>query len=71
MKTVAELLQPNEGAAVEFWCHGMSQQGWTGAGIRGWFRGDLFWSRDNADHYAPSEVTYWKHDGGATGAGRE
>lgn len=58
-KTMAELLQPSEGSMVEFWCHRMSEQGKAGTGIRGWFRGGLFWSHDNADHYAPGEVTYW------------
>lgn len=57
--TMAEMLQPSEGSMVEFWCHGMAQRGKAGTGIRGWFRGGLFWSHDNADHYAPSEVTHW------------
>lgn len=57
--TMAELIQPTHGSMVEFWCHGMSQQGKDGTGIRGWFRGGLFWSHDNADHYAPGEVTHW------------
>ncbi len=58
--TMAELLQPSEGSMVEFWCHLMSQRGKAGTGIRGWFRGGLFWSHDNADHYAPGEVTHWR-----------
>lgn len=58
--TMAELIQPSEGSMVEFWCHRMSRQGTAGTGIRGWFRGGVFWSADNADHYAPSEVTHWK-----------
>jgi hypothetical protein len=58
-RTMAEVLQPTEGSMVEFWCHRMSQQGQAGTGIRGWFRGGLFWSYDDADHYAPGEVTYW------------
>jgi hypothetical protein len=57
--TMAELLRPSDGSMVEFWCHGMRQQGKEGAGIRGWFRGGLFWSHDSADHYAPGEVTNW------------
>ena len=57
--TMAELIQPSDGSMVEFWCHRMSQQGKAGTGIRGWFRGGLFWSHDNADHYAPGEVTHW------------
>ena len=56
-RTMAELWQPSESSMVEFWCHRMSQQGKPG--IRGWFRGGLFWSHDNADHYAPGEVTHW------------
>ena len=59
-RTMAEVLQPAEGSMVEFWCHRMSQQGKAGTGIRGWFRGGAFWSHDNADHYAPGEVTRWK-----------
>lgn len=58
--TMAELLQPSEGSMVEFWCHRMSQQGKAGTCIRGWFRGGLFWSHDNADHYALGEVTHWR-----------
>ena len=57
--TMAELLQPSDGSMVEFWCHRMSQPGKAGTGIRGWFRGGLFWSHDSADHYAPGEVTHW------------
>ena len=49
----------SDGSMVEFWCHRMSKRGRVGTGIRGWFRGGLFWSHDNADHYAPSEVTHW------------
>ena len=59
-RTMAEVLQPTDGSMVEFWCHRMSQQGKAGTGIRGWFRGGLFWSHDDADHYAPSEVTHWR-----------
>ncbi len=58
-KTMAELIQPHNRSMVEFWCRGMSQQGKEGAGIRGWFRDGLFWSRDNADSYGPGEVTHW------------
>ena len=58
--TMAELLHPSEGSMVEFWCHRMSHQGKAGTGIRGWFRGGLFWSHDNADHYAPGEVAHWR-----------
>lgn len=58
-RTMAELLQPSDGSMVEFWCRRMSQQGKAGTGIRGWFRGGLFWSHDNADHYALGEVTHW------------
>lgn len=57
--TMAELIKPWEGSMVEFWCKRMTQQGKPGAGIRGWFRSGLFWSVDNADHYAPGEVTHW------------
>lgn len=57
--TWAELVRPSDGSLVEFWCRRMSQQGKPGAGISGWFRGGLFWSVDNADHYAPGEVTHW------------
>jgi hypothetical protein len=58
-RTIAEVWPPSEGSMVEFWCHRMSKQGHEGHGIRGWFRGGLFWSHDNADHYAPGEVTHW------------
>lgn len=58
-RTMAELLHPSEGSMVEFWCHRMSQQGKAGTGIRGWFCGGLFWSHDNADHYALGEVAHW------------
>jgi len=58
--TMAELMQPGEGACVEFWCHRMDQQDKAGTGIRGWFRGGLFWSHDSLDRYAPSEVTHWR-----------
>ena len=57
--TMAELIRPSDGSMVEFWCHRMSRQGKEGTGIRGWFRDGLFWSRDNADHYALGEVTHW------------
>ncbi len=57
--TIAEVMQPSDGSMVEFWCRGMAKQGRDGTGIRGWFRGGLFWSHDNADHYAPSEVTHY------------
>jgi hypothetical protein len=57
--TWAELVRPSDGSMVEFWCRGMAQQGTEGAGIRGWFRQGLFWSRDDADHYSPGEVTNW------------
>lgn len=59
-RTMAEVLQPRDGSMVEFWCHRMSQQGKAGTGIRGWFRGGLFWSLDDADHYALGEVTHWR-----------
>lgn len=56
-KTWAELVRPSDGSMVEFWPHRMSQKH---AGIRGWFRGGFFWSTDNADHWAPSEVNTWQ-----------
>jgi len=59
LKTMAELIHPSDGSMVEFWCHGMTQKGKAGAGIRGWFRAGLFWSVDDADSYGPGEVTYW------------
>ena len=58
-RTLAERFQPTEGSMVEFWCRGMAKQGRAGTGIRGWFRDGLFWSLDDADHYAPGEVTSW------------
>ena len=58
-EAISALLQPSEGSMVEFWCHRMGQQRKAGTGIRGWFRGGLFWSIDNADHYAIGEVTRW------------
>ena len=57
-RTFGELCQPMNGSLVEFWCGG-TQQGRPGTGIRGWFREMLFWSLDDADHYAPGEVTMW------------
>ena len=58
--TTAKLMLPVEGTCVEFWCHQMEQQDKAGTGIRGWFRGGLFWSHDSLDRYAPSEVTHWR-----------
>lgn len=58
--TMAEVLPPSEGSAVEFWCHRMCEQGKPGTGIYGWFRGGKFWSHDGADDYAPGEVTTWR-----------
>ena len=55
--TFAELMHPCDGSMVEFWTRRMSM---TGAGVRGWFRGGLFWSADNADHWTPREVNHWQ-----------
>lgn len=59
MKTMAEEFSPVDGIHVEFWTKRMSTPGQPGTGITGVFRKRLFWSNDDADHWAPSEIAFW------------
>lgn len=55
LKTMAELIQPTEGRAVEFWPKGVQRYA-REPGIPGWFEGGRFWSHDRADHWNPGEI---------------
>lgn len=57
-KTMAELIAPADGRAVEFWVNGMARVT-RELGIPGWFEGGRFWSHDRADHWNPSEIREW------------
>lgn len=56
---IAQFFRPIENSSIEFWCHGMTRAVAKDSGIRGWFRGGLFWSHDDADSYSPAEVAHW------------